>query len=115
MALLALLALLRSALDPVDNIYYHAPLLLALLGWDALSASRSLPLRGFTGAAIALAFWHWTTNDLVDVAAFNAVYVGVAAVALLVISASLFRPGRRFTGYPLSAAPACPQTRVFGG
>ena len=33
MALLALLALLRCALDPVDNLYYHAPLLLAFVGW----------------------------------------------------------------------------------
>ena len=38
MALFALLALLRCALDPVGNLYYHEPLLLALLGWDAFSA-----------------------------------------------------------------------------
>ena len=55
MALLALLALLRCALDPVDNLYYHEPLLIALLGWDAF-ASRGLPWRGLVGVAVAFAF-----------------------------------------------------------
>ena len=55
MALLALLALLRCALDPWGNLYYHEPLLIALLGWDALAA-RGLPVRGMVGAAVALLF-----------------------------------------------------------
>jgi len=61
MALLALLALLRCALDPVSNIYYHAPLLLALIGWDALEGRR-WPLRALTGTAFALLFEHWSWN-----------------------------------------------------
>jgi hypothetical protein len=35
--LLALVMLLRCALDPADNGYYHVPFLLALLGADALA------------------------------------------------------------------------------
>jgi hypothetical protein len=109
MALLALLALLRSALDPVDNLYYHEPLLLALLGWDALDASRRMPLRGLVGVAIAFAFWHWSKN-LGDVAAFNAVYVGTVAIACLLIAAALFGSRRGFTRYSLSRTRDCPQT-----
>src|SRR3954469_8041710 len=45
MAVLALLALLRCGLGPVDNLYYHAPLLLAVVGWDAMTV-RGLPVRG---------------------------------------------------------------------
>lgn len=88
MALLALLALFRCALDPVDNLYYHVPLLLALLGWDALDAER-LPLRGLAGTAIALLFWEWSHN-LSNVALFNFAYVTVAIAAGAIITLTLF-------------------------
>ncbi len=78
MALLALLALLRCALDPVDNIYYLEPLLLALLGWDAFSA-RSLPLRGLLGAAVALALRQWSLQ-LDDVSTYNLAYIALFVV-----------------------------------
>jgi hypothetical protein len=93
MALLALLALLRCALDPVDNLYYHAPLLLALLGWDALSPGR-LPLRGLAGAAIALLFWRWS-EQLGSLELFNAAYVVVILAAALAIAATLLRREER--------------------
>jgi hypothetical protein len=93
MALLALLALLRCALDPVDNLYYHAPLLLALVGWDALSPGR-LPLRGLAGAALALFFMRWSEN-LGDLALFNAAYIGVAVLAAIAISGTLVRRGEQ--------------------
>jgi len=88
MGLLALLALLRCALDPVDNFYYHVPLLLALLGWDALDAWR-LPLRGLAGTAIALLFWEWSHN-LSDIQVFNFAYVTVAVAAAVIIAFTLF-------------------------
>ncbi len=109
MALLALLALLRSSLDPVDNLYYHLPLLLALLGWDALDGSRGMPVRGLVGAAIALVFWRWSNNGLVDVGAFNAVYVTVVVVAGCAVTAVLFGPDGRSRGYSLPRAHNCPQ------
>jgi Glycosyltransferase family 87 len=99
MALLALLFLLRCVLDPLDNVYYHTPLLLALLGWDAFDPGR-LPLRGLAGAALALLFWQWSLN-LTDPAAYNLAYVVMAAAGVAVISFALFRP-RRFAGYPVS-------------
>jgi hypothetical protein len=90
MGLLALLALLRCSLDPLDNLYYHEPLLLALIGWDAL-APRGLPVRGLAGVAVALLFRHWSLH-LGDVAAFNDAYIAVVLVAGLAISLALLRP-----------------------
>jgi hypothetical protein len=40
LALLALVMLLRCALDPADNGYYHVPFFLALLAADGLSGGR---------------------------------------------------------------------------
>lgn len=90
MALFALLALLRCALDPVDNLYYHFPLLLALIGWDALAA-KGLPVRALTGGGVALFFWHWS-HHLEDVPTFSFAYIAVMSIACLLISLSLFRP-----------------------
>jgi hypothetical protein len=90
MGLLALLALLRCSLDPVDNLYYHEPLLLALIGWDAL-APRGLPVRGLAGAAVALLFRRWSLH-LDDVGAFNDAYITVVLVVGLAVSAAVLRP-----------------------
>jgi Glycosyltransferase family 87 len=92
MGLLALLTLLRCALDPVDNLYYHEPLLLALIGWDAISSDR-LPLRGLLGAAVALFFYDWS-HHLTNVTTFGDVYALVALVATALIAIALFRSGR---------------------
>ena len=87
-ALLALLALLRCVLDPVDNLYYHEPLLLALIGWGAFAA-RGLPLRALVGAGVALLFWRaW--HDLSDPAAFNLAYLTFAFTLCLYLLSSLF-------------------------
>jgi hypothetical protein len=97
MALLALVALVRCALDPVDNLYYHLPLLLALFGWDALAA-RGLPLRSLAGVTAALLFWQaW--HDLSDPTSFNTAYlIGAGALACALLS-SLFGP-RTWTVVP---------------
>jgi Glycosyltransferase family 87 len=94
MALLALLALLRCALDPVDNLYYHLPLLLALFGWDAL-APGGLPVRGLAGTAAALFLLDWSRH-LTDVQAYNATYIAMITVACALIAARLFRPAFEF-------------------
>ncbi|MGH2980669.1 MAG: glycosyltransferase 87 family protein [Solirubrobacterales bacterium] len=107
MALLALLALLRSALDPVNNVTYHEPLLLALVGWDALE-NRGPPVRALAGAALALLFWRlWLQNP--DPAAFNAAYIAVVVPLGLAIARSLLRPGARkisFSGIRAKASTA---------
>jgi hypothetical protein len=91
MALLALLALLRCALDPVGNLYYHEPLLLALIGWDALDAHR-WPLRAITGAGVMVLLDYWSRH-ISDVQAFNTAYISIALVAGLAVALFLFRPG----------------------
>jgi hypothetical protein len=90
MALLALLALLRCGLDPNDNLYYHLPLLLALIGWDAVDPQR-LPLRSMAGVAVAFLFDRWSDN-LTDPALFNAAYIALALAAGFGIAWVLFRP-----------------------
>jgi DNA-binding XRE family transcriptional regulator len=108
--LFALLALLRCVLDPVDNLYYHEPLLLALIGWDAFT-SKGLPLRALVGTGVALLFWQaW--HDLSDPAAFNLAYLAVVAGLGFALVSSLFGP-YRWTGVPLSAffAPRSPNFR----
>ena len=88
MALFALLALLRCVLDPVDNLYYHAPLLLALVGWDAFSA-RGLPLRSLGAFAVALIFSR-ALHELADPNAFNLVYLGAVTGVGCALVSSLF-------------------------
>jgi hypothetical protein len=90
MGLLALLALLRAALDPVDNVYYHVPLLLALIGWDSW-LGETLPLRALAGTTVALALREWSLH-LTDVAAYSRTYVAVTLAALTAIVVSLIRP-----------------------
>ena len=89
MALLAFLALLRCAFDPVDNLYYHLPLLLALAGWDAF-ASRGLPVRALAAVALAEAFSRWAVK-LSDPALLNAAYLSVAVAAAVAIALALLR------------------------
>jgi hypothetical protein len=88
-ALVALLALLRCALDPVDNLYYHAPLLLSLLAWDAVRPLGRLPLRGLCGAAFVLLFSRWSSN-LGDLQAFNLAYLAVTVGAGALIASHVF-------------------------
>jgi Glycosyltransferase family 87 len=87
MALLALLALLRCFLDPVDNVYYHAPLLLAVIGWDAL-ACRGLPLRALLAMAAAFVFREWSLS-LQDLRLYNDAYIALMLTAAAAIVASL--------------------------
>lgn len=98
-ALLAFLVLLRCVLDPVDNLYYHEPLLLSLIGWDAFS-SRGLPLRGLIGVAIALLFWQaW--HSLSDPTTFNTAYLASAVIVGIVLASSIFR-AQSWTGISIS-------------
>jgi hypothetical protein len=77
LALMALLFLLRCALDPVDIGYYHLPMLLALVALDAESG-RGLPLAGM----LATTGW-WVVFQHVlapeSPALGNAAYLAAAA------------------------------------
>jgi Glycosyltransferase family 87 len=103
MALLALLALLRCGLDPVNNLYYHAPLLLAAVGWDALS-TRGLPVRGLAVAGIATLFWRWGVK-IDDPLLFNALYTAAFVAGVAAMASALIR--RRKASQP--TVPVEPQ------
>ena len=60
LALLALLFLLRSVLDPLNIDYYHVPLVLALATWEAY-ARRGLPL-----ATMLTATALWAVYDNIE-------------------------------------------------
>ncbi|MEA2266381.1 MAG: hypothetical protein QOE27_1964 [Solirubrobacteraceae bacterium] len=56
--LLALLFLLRCALDPWDAVYYPLPFVLALLGWEA-TARSSPPVFSLAASAAVWAVFEW--------------------------------------------------------
>jgi hypothetical protein len=89
--LIAILFLLRCALDPMDNAYYHVPLLLALLAFEVLCTRRQLPVVTLLTAAML-----WLTFDVVEPSAdprtTSLLYLGWTAV-LLAYLVSLLRPG----------------------
>jgi Glycosyltransferase family 87 len=91
MALLALLALIRCGLDPVNNLYYHVPFLIAIVGWDALS-TRGLPVRGLAVAGIAMVFARWGVQ-IDDPLLFNALYTAAFAAGVAAIAAAILRRG----------------------
>jgi hypothetical protein len=51
LGLLALLLLLRCAIDPVDNGYYHVPFLMALAAWEGLRRD-GLPVLSLVSATV---------------------------------------------------------------
>jgi hypothetical protein len=80
--LLALLFLVRCVLDPVDNYYYHLPLLLTLLAWD-VQTRRHLPY-----ATLAATVSLIVTNSFLAGTAASAFYLAwtaALAVALVVV------------------------------
>jgi len=56
LALLALLMLIRCALDPWDHAYYHAPFLAALIAWEVLEARRAPWLGAIAAAWLGIVF-----------------------------------------------------------
>jgi hypothetical protein len=98
LALLALLFLFRCTLDPVDNEYYHAPLLLSLLAWEV--TTRRLA-RGVPLATVAAATGLWLTFEGlaqhgVSTEVTNAVYLAwTTALAAYLLHVLRLLPGRR--------------------
>jgi hypothetical protein len=83
LGLLALLLLLRCTLDPISMLYYHVPLVIAVVAWEAITG-RGLPLVSLTAIA---ALW-WTYSGVTDSSGQRAtVYIittaGLAAYLLV--------------------------------
>jgi hypothetical protein len=113
MAMLALLALLRCALDPLDNVYYHEPLLLALIGWDAFAA-KGLPLRALSGSAVAWLFLDWSEH-LTNIIAFNFTYIAIVGLTAIAIAVMLWsgRENASASGGSLNFRAMKPKFRGF--
>jgi uncharacterized membrane protein len=80
--LLVLLFLIRCVFDPVDNYYYHLPLLMALLAWD-VQLRRRLPY-----ATLAATVSLIVTNSFIagtPASAFYFAWTAALAVVLVVV------------------------------
>jgi hypothetical protein len=87
MALLALLMLLRCTLDPVSNVYYHVPFVMALAAWELLER-RGLPaITIFGSTALYLALYK-LPGEGVSLTTANIIYLATAgALAIVLVSA----------------------------
>ena len=107
LALLALVFLVRCLLDPLSNVYYHAPFVLALLAWET-ARRRGLPALTLLSSAALWATWN-TVAPLHEAALTNAAYLlwALPMTALLAVRAlGLERRARRAPAIPaLSPQP----------
>jgi hypothetical protein len=98
--LLALVMLLRCALDPLDNGYYHLPFFLALLAADGLSGR-------FYATAAAFVFLQFPTTVQPSPEVLSAFYIGWALPFAIYLAgrawgidwAALFSSRMRQTGH----------------
>ena len=85
LSLLVVLFLIRCIFDPVNNYYYHVPLVLALLAWETSMHNRLLPyVTLYTVASLIVT--HSYLSGRVSESAVNAFYVvwtGVLAVYMI--------------------------------
>lgn len=87
-ALMAVVLLLRCALDTHTMPYYHAALFLDLLAWDAFTAKR-LPLRALSGAALSWMLFDRLTPSFLGVAPSSILY-GISAGIVLILLLRIF-------------------------
>lgn len=95
--LLALLFLVRCVFDPVDNYYYHLPLLMALLAWDVKMQHR-LPFTTLAASVCLIV----TNSFLAGTAAsaFYLVWTAALAVSLVAVLRRLTVADSRPVGQP---------------
>jgi hypothetical protein len=99
LGLLALLLLLRCALDPNDFDYYHVPLLLALGAWEGLARPGRPPwatLAAAIGTGVAFLPYAESFRDLYDFALFTQLaYMAWALPLALYLGRVALRPERQ--------------------
>jgi hypothetical protein len=101
-ALLALLFVERCALDPWNLVYYHLPLVLALLAWEVRGGRRIPVLTLATTAAVWLSFV--TYDARTGYGPFLAYFAWVLPLAAY-LARELYRPAvaRRLRAVPAPA------------
>ena len=103
LALLALLFLLRSLLDPVNNAYYHVPFLLSLVAWEGLTRRGPPVVSVLSAAAIYYTIYKAGWTD--DIAARNAMYLLSTLPVGLWLTARLYFPSLSTRARPARAWP----------
>ena len=88
--LLALLLLLRCALDPWDELYYALPFIICLLTWEALTR-RTAPLLAAAAMAVAWLLFHTLPPHLSGDGQALAFLIATVP-AVLVLAVALYRP-----------------------
>jgi hypothetical protein len=88
LALLALLFLMRSLLDPVNNAYYHLPFLLALIAWEGLTR-RGPPLLSLLSSA-TIYYTIYKAGWTEDVAVRNALYLAATLPVMVFLAVRLY-------------------------
>lgn len=88
----ALVLVCRCALDPGSMAYYHFPLLLILLAYDAV-AGRRVPIAGLLGVAVSFVVLDRFPAYL-GMGVANDLYIAATVTAFAVIAARLRRPVR---------------------
>jgi hypothetical protein len=88
--LLALLLLLRCALDPWDITYYALPFVFALLAWEA-TFGRRVPLLSLTATAAAWVLLE-TLRQHAGMDAQAVAFTVVVVPAIAALTAGLYRP-----------------------
>jgi glycosyl transferase family 87 len=92
LALLALLFLMRSLLDPVNNAYYHVPFLLSLVAWEGL-VRRGPPVVSML-CSVAVYYSIYKAGWTEDIALRNAIYLAATLPAGAWLAVRLYAPGR---------------------
>jgi hypothetical protein len=91
--LLALLFLLRCALDPWDTQYYPLPFLLALLAWETLTQER-LPVLALLGTLAAWVLMHTLISaGRLSYDELSVLFLLLTWPAVLALSGAVYFPG----------------------
>lgn len=90
LALLALLFLLRSLLDPVNNAYYHVPFLLSLTAWEGL-ARRGPPVVSML-CSVTVYYSIYKAGWTDDIALRNAFYLAATLPVGVWLGIRLYAP-----------------------
>jgi Gpi18-like mannosyltransferase len=88
MALLALLMLLRCVLDPVSNVYYHVPFVMALAAWELLDRP-GLPVVTIFGATALYVTLYGGPSNGMSLPTANILYLAVAGILSIILVAAL--------------------------
>lgn len=96
--LLAFLFLLRCLLDNLNNDYYHAPFLLALITWETVRRPGLPAMSLGVTALLGVSFWPHYDQIFADsaphAALFNTIYLGWSIPLATGLALALYAPGR---------------------